>query len=148
MREPSVLFLDFDGVVRINMEGGWVSGDSAYFAPEKLKLIADIIEPLKTRIVISSDWRDFGLSHCRKQLGSRLARLIHPDWAITRDAIRWLEIDLWLDAHPEVERFCILDDRADLFLGAPPKISDNLVLCSNRHGVVHEMAGRINMLLQ
>ena len=144
----SVLFLDFDGVIRISLEGGWIDASSAYFAPEKIRIIAEIIEPLKTRIVISSDHKDFGLEYCRKNLGSRLGRLIHPDWKTADSIIRWHEIELWLDAHPDIEKFCILDDRADLFTGAPPRIAERLVLCNNRHGFVHGLAGRLNMNLQ
>lgn len=144
----SILFLDFDGVLRIGLEGGWASASSAYFAPEKLRLLADILEPLKTRIVISSDWRDFGLKHCQEQLGSRLSRMIHPDWQITRDTIRWHEVELWLDNHPEIEKFCILDDMSSLFSGAPPRIFNRVVLCNNRHGLVPSLVGRINMNLQ
>lgn len=144
----SILFLDFDGVIRLGIDGGWASASSAHFSQQRLDLLVKIIEPLKTRIVISSDHRDFGLAYCQKHLGSRLARMIHPDWETCQDAIRWLEIDLWLDAHPHIEKFCILDDRADIFTGAPPRIADRLVLCNNRHGLVESLAGRINFHLQ
>lgn len=75
----SALFLDFDGVVRLT---GETSDRNAFFCKERLDLLADILEPLGTRLVISSDWRSDGQEKCRDYIGHRLARILHPDWQI------------------------------------------------------------------
>jgi hypothetical protein len=137
LKKNSVLFLDFDGVVRI----------ADRFCGDRIRLLADILEPTGARVVISSDWRGDGQEKCREYLGSRLSRLFHPDWCIPVKGERWAEIRAWLKDHPDFENYCILDDFKFHFTGAPDNMLDRLILCTNRHGLLAKMAPVIQKTL-
>jgi hypothetical protein len=111
-----------------------------HFSEDRIRLLCTILEQAKARVVVSSDWRADGEKACRGHMGMRLSRLLHPDWCTPVLGDRWAEIRQWLELHPDFERYCILDDFRFHFTGAPEAMTDRLVLCNNRHGILAKMA--------
>ena len=119
-----IIFLDFDGVIRIPVP---TSGPKieAEFCSERMKRVARLAEETRASIVISSDWRTWqeGRENMAILLEPHIPReFLHEDWATpvlfeatdedrTPRAIpRGAEIVSWLADHGEVDRFAILDD--------------------------------------
>ena len=139
-----ILFLDFDGVIRVATQGGWVTDDDCQFCGERIKRVAWCCRELGAQVVVSSDWRNMeNRGEIEKLLGSRLGGLLHDDWMTPITGHRWNEIQAWLVRHPEVTEYVILDDFAQHFTAAPQAMRDRLVLCSSRHGFVPELVPRV-----
>ena len=111
-----VIFLDFDGVITIPPK--W------HLNPDKIKYIKRIVEETNAKIVVSSSWRH-GLER-------------NFEWALEdmpdNEMIIWLrdnilditptvglgngrggEIQQWLNEHPDVDNYVILDDDGDMW---------------------------------
>jgi hypothetical protein len=114
-----VLFLDFDGVI-VTAHDRFTAGDQ--FAVFNLNRITDATG---ANLVVSSSWRSGYSLEALKELLKK--------WGVTGEVIgvtpdhtvsttrglyvateRGHEIQAWLDAHPEVSEFIILDDDADM----------------------------------
>ena len=130
-----VIFLDFDGVLNsakylLNHEGYGVVID-----PERMRLLKQIVDTTGARVVLSTSWREhwekdptkcnntgvlindiFG--NCGLQIWDKTPEL-H-----TR---REIEIKSWLDKHPEVKNFVVLDDR----LLSAPYLNGHAIKTSN-----------------
>jgi hypothetical protein len=125
----AVVFLDFDGVLNcqeyLQRLNGVVYHDSDELMVDRVTLVNDIINRTGARIVISSSWRlCHTLDKLRRILIARgfkgevigttpsdLNDLPIPPFD-TRQ--RGHEIQAWLDEHPDVKRFVIIDDDADM----------------------------------
>lgn len=143
-----IVFLDFDGVIRVPIDGGWLGGDTYGFCQGRMKALSRVLERTGAKIVVSSDWRNFGEEeYCRRQLAPYLDDHLHEDWMTPIIGHRWKEIERWLDEHPGVEKFVAIDDLLMHFEGCGEVMSKNLVLCSSRHGLVPELLMRIETLL-
>jgi hypothetical protein len=121
-----VVFLDFDGV--LNADTTEVPAGSELWSAAQLDscLVARLdrlIHHADARVVISSSWRKI---HDTEALAGLLAsrgftgRILGVTPALHRSAdgipvVRGHEIARWLDAHPDVEGYAILDDD-ELFL--------------------------------
>lgn len=153
-----VLFLDFDGVINSaqsatfwhnkrdqakwenELYSEWKGTLFEYLAFEFCPIAMSNVEELIRRvpdvkIVVSSTWR----------LGNdveSLKKILHPSKLIT-DAIidvtpniritpRGTEIQAWLDNHPEVTEFVILDDDNDML-----HLIDRLVHIDSRNGFLY-----------
>ena len=110
-----VLFLDIDGVCNCVGTGqsylGFVGID-----PELAARVAGIVDDTGCTVVLSSSWRHFD--------GGReeVDRMVHPTFDITpsvKGGFRGEEIALWLERHPDVESYAILDDNDDFLEGQP-----------------------------
>lgn len=155
-----VLFLDFDGVLNSHqsatfwhnkrdqekweneMYSSWTGTLKEYIAHEFCPIAMSNVEELMRRvpdlkIVVSSTWR-IG------ETPDTLRKILSPSKLIG-DAIidvtpsfrerggRGKEIQYWLDQHPEVTHYVILDDDSDML---PSQIS-NFVNTSELHGFVY-----------
>jgi hypothetical protein len=148
MNPPSVIFLDFDGVIRVAVQGGWITADQAEFCQSRMKLLAAICANTGAAIVVSSDWRYLeNHQEIKRHLSPYLAALLHPDWATPITGHRWNEVEHWLARHPEVKRYAILEDFAPHFDGCGEAMQSRLILCTNRHGLVPELVPRITAIL-
>ena len=125
-----VLFLDFDGVLNSEQSAKYwyakgkrgLIDDACPIAAANLRMILENIPDLK--IVISSTWRCKGLNYCQDCL-IRWDIMTEPDrervigiTPSSRDVAygpRGAEIKLWLEHHPEVEKFVIVDDDSDMW---------------------------------
>ena len=93
-----------------------------------------LIEETGAKVVISSTWRGHGAEYMQKVLDFEGVKCevigetiynhkqIYEDriplysWHYDRDVMRGEQIKLWLEQHPEVEKYVILDDDADMLL--------------------------------
>lgn len=113
-----VLFLDIDGVLNSARTCIAHGGYPHDFGPEHMPmfdatavaLIRGLCEAADVNVVVSSAWR---ITHTWQEIGAGLnlptidstPRLIGP---------RGAEIQAWLDAHPSVEMWAIVDDDSDM----------------------------------
>ena len=135
----NVIFLDIDGVLncwetKTRSPRGYYFVDDIFL--ERLKRIVDATD---AKLILSSDWRLLqGKEDGQKTYDALLAALAKfgmsvedhtPDMHYQRDE----EIHAWLQAHPEVSGFVILDDMK--FLGP---LSEHQVLTSFFNGGLKE----------
>lgn len=148
-----IIFLDFDGVIRVEAPGaadGWsLIGPREGFLPEHVARVKRLCDECGAQVVISSDWRDFGLEVCRDVLfeAGLDPSYIHLDWKTDRLSHRALEVEEWL-RNSHAEGFVILDDRADLFMRGHAPTKRRLTLCNNRYGFVEELYEEARTKLQ
>lgn len=123
-----ILFLDFDGVITIPPTWN--------IKTDKIKFIKKIVDSTGAKIVVSSSWR----CGCPPTIKETVDKMIgHPKRCPQNRMINWLidnlydctpcysteqyklpfggrggEIQAWLNAHPDVENYVILDDDGDM----------------------------------
>ena len=126
-----ILFLDIDGVVN--------SRDSTNFKnsmwpldPYKAFLIGRIQLQTGCEVVLSSSWRHHpdGVKNVRERIVDVL------DVTPTVGEYRGHEIAAWLEKHPEVEKYAILDDDCDMLVEQAP----NFFKTTFQEGLTDEIA--------
>ena len=116
-----VLFLDIDGVLN---NGKWAEQvyktehksifGNAMLYPKSLQQLKRIIDETGAQIVVSSSWRKIG------RLMEALTRQLDAHNLSVADTTPYLgdnrgdDISKWLQEHPEVTNYAILDDDADM----------------------------------
>lgn len=111
-----VLFLDIDGVC--NSRAWAEKGNSLWNGtdPDAVALVRKIIKETKCTVVLSSTWRLYPDSR------AAVKRDVCHYYDVTKDmqagakrgiVERGLEVQEWLDRHPEVTQYAILDDESD-----------------------------------
>ncbi len=144
MADVKIIFLDFDGVIRIPIDRGGLAADPADFCQATMRLLGTVCQLTGARIVVSSDWRNVDNRPAIEQhLSPHLAHHLHVDWATPICGKRWNEVQRWLLSHPEVTGYAILEDWEQHFEGCPAAMRDRLHLCNNRHGLVPQIAHRL-----
>lgn len=117
-----VIFLDFDGVITIPPR--WTINI------DKLKNLKKIIDATDAKIVVSSSWRSSNIERTKEHIIDRTSNNDIINWFIDniyditpfisndkyKGTGRGGEIQTWLDAHPEVENYIILDDDSDMLM--------------------------------
>ena len=118
-----VIFLDFDGVITIPPK--W------YINANKIKWIKKIIDETDAKIVVSSSWRRENVKETINDMIGKTKRCPRNKmlyWLIDNiyDVTSWFsdkkyngtgrggEIQTWLDKHPEVNNYVIIDDDGDM----------------------------------
>lgn len=105
-----VLFLDIDGVVNSQATAqrhrGFV-GIDPYMADLVKKIVADT----DCKVVLSSSWRVWPAS--KATVTKQVVKLYDATRDFKGKTDRGCEIKDWLDRHPDVERYAILDDNSD-----------------------------------
>lgn len=128
-----VLFLDIDGVVNSaeSFKNRGFTGIDRYMA----FLVGNMVDNLKIEVVLSSSWRhhDDGMEEIRKHVCSFI------DITPTIDGHRGTEIKAWLDKHPEVSRYAIIDDDSDML----PEQLPNFFKTSWQVGITPEIVKKI-----
>lgn len=105
-----VLFLDIDGVVNnqttAQRHRGFIGID-----PYLAFLVGKIQLDTGCEVVLSSSWRL--MPDSKEEVEKQVVKLydVTPDLRGVTD--RGCEINAWLDEHPEVTRYAILDDNTD-----------------------------------
>ena len=111
-----IIFLDIDGVMNSDMYFKSVDtrqNNRSRFDPNSVKMITRLIEEFNAIIVISSTWRFGAKKELAKELkASGLIKHLHKDWftPILTLGHRGKEIKMWLDQHPDIKDYLILDD--------------------------------------
>jgi len=111
-----VLFLDIDGVCN---SAAWVkAGNNIWHGidPAAVALVKRIIKETKCNVVLSSTWRLY--PEARAVVKRDVCHYIDVTKDMQRGA-KWgvvergLEVQEWLDRHPAVTQYAILDDNSD-----------------------------------
>ena len=116
VQNQKIMFLDVDGV--LNSEVYYKStshseNDWSRFDPISVERIKKLVEEFSLQIVISSTWRYGAVDRLMHELkNSKLIEYLYHDWftPVIHPAHRGMEIKLWLDLHPEVKDYIIIDD--------------------------------------
>lgn len=136
-----ILFLDIDGVLKDSVFYRIHNGDEfgPLFYPHLVDNLKFIIESTGAKIVISSTWRtEKGLAVIQEMWKKRnlpgeiidatpdCSQLVRYGKFEYYDAVeRGHEIQDWLDNHPEVINYVIIDDMNDMLTSQ----KENFVLC-------------------
>jgi hypothetical protein len=111
-----IIFLDIDGVLNSEMYYRSVDRsikDWSRFDPRVVDMITELVEEFSTKIVISSTWRFGAVKQLNSELTkSGLKKYLHKDWKTPQvyPSHRGTEIKMWLDEHPDVTSYVIIDD--------------------------------------
>lgn len=114
-----VIFLDFDGVINSTTFMMRIDGHKGHekISEEMVGRVNRIIEETGAEVVVSSTWRKLhDLDELQKFLDKNgfvgeLMDKTPPNFGMTE---RGDIIQLWLDEHPFVEEFVVIDDDTDM----------------------------------
>lgn len=111
-----IIFLDVDGVLNMHISGGLYALNR-----KRVQLLEKLIKETGAFIVLSSTWRKDtkAFKKLSRNLGYRGLKIydVTPDFSFKKNgerAYRGHEIQDWLNLHPEVEQYVIIDDDADM----------------------------------
>ena len=115
-----VLFLDIDGVCNSKnttyRRDGYIGID-----PYMAFLVGNMVDDLDLKVVLSSSWRHLkeGVDEISKRVCpifdvTGTGKYIKEEEEQGMHTIRGREIKAWLDEHPDVEKYAILDDDTDM----------------------------------
>lgn len=112
-----VLFLDIDGVVNKRENFNPTNKDTLYPLDSYCTFLVGRIQ-LQTncKVVLSSSWRHN--EEAVDQVSKRVIELL--DITPTSRNYRGDEVQMWLDKHPEVDKYAILDDDIDFYVYQAP----------------------------
>lgn len=114
----NVLFLDIDGVLNSHRTALAFDGYPHDLTPEGVRMLDPVAlgllrclcESMALEVVISSSWR---IGRTAEDFRTALD-LPAIDCTPSLLGPRGKEINAWLDAHPQVQRYAILDDDGDM----------------------------------
>jgi len=116
IQDLKILFLDIDGVLNSEIYYKNLSHSDngmSRFDPNSVELIKKLVQEFSLQIVISSTWRYGAADRLMHELkDSKLIGYLYNEWftPVIHPAHRGTEIKLWLDLHPEVFDYIIIDD--------------------------------------
>lgn len=135
-----VLFLDVDGVLNssdsTNFKNNlWPVNDHMCFMVGKIQLDTDCA------IVVSSSWRHHpeGMELIRKKFDNVIDKTPTLGLVGYEDKPRGHEIQAWLDSHPEVTKYAILDDDSDML----PEQLPSFFQTTFEHGLTENIAKQV-----
>lgn len=134
--DMKVLFLDVDGV--LNHEGTFKKDPQAYFPidPYCAFLVGKIQLDSRCHVVLSSSWR--GHEESTKYIHNRVVPLFGKTERL--GVIRGEEIKDWLERHPEVTKYAILDDDNDML---PEQMPNFFQTSFHKEGLTDEIASKV-----
>ena len=133
-----VLFLDVDGVLN-NAETIERSWGFSGIDPRLASLVKRIRSNTGCKVVLSSSWTL--VKSGQEQVEQHVGRCV--DVTPMRLGSRGHEINAWLRAHPEVQRYAILDDDDDML----PEQLANLFQTSLKTGITEDIVFAIEQHL-
>lgn len=112
-----VLFLDVDGVVNKRDNYNPANNPGPYPVDAYCAFLVGRIQ-LQTgcEVVLSSSWRHH--PEGVQNVSDRIVKLL--DVTPYSDKYRGDEVQMWLDKHPEVDKYAILDDDMDFYVYQAP----------------------------
>lgn len=137
-----VVFLDFDGVLNSDEYVRRCGRFGVILNPAKMDLLKELIDATDANIVLSTSWREhWGLTPegC-DAIGEEINRIFRQHALKIFDKVphrtygRVKNIQSWLQAHPEVTAYVVLDDQ---FLDGD-QIRGHFVKTSNLRGGLSE----------
>jgi hypothetical protein len=140
-----VLFLDCDGVLNdsddlvVDRDGG----GCYVINREKIRRLQTILDDTGAKVVLCSSWRlmEGGREFLENYCGIPILDITPGPYA---DKIRGHDVQEWLDAHPEVDDYVILEDETDCL----PHQLPHLVVCDPEVGLTETMAYRATYILK
>lgn len=113
-----IIFLDVDGVLNYLDEWSRQPDRGTYvLAPECVTKLIALVEVTGAQVVLSSTWRSHQ-DHVDYLIEQGALPNRHPDgstgWTKRGSNFRGWDIQEWLDRHPEVTEYVILDDNSDM----------------------------------
>jgi hypothetical protein len=111
-----ILFLDIDGVLNSELYQNKATdrnNDRSRLDPFSVMLVRKLIEEFTLKIVITSTWRYGAVEKLMQELKRhKLIDYLHNDsfTPVIQPAHRGTEIKLWLELHPEITDYVIIDD--------------------------------------
>lgn len=126
-----VIFLDIDGVLNVIPQGHDAHG--GIFHPHLVDNLRHIIDSTDAKIVISSSWRHSGLQAMldmwsdRKLPGEIIGITGYRKDLDCFSKQRGTEVQEYVDKHPEIDTYVILDDDGDML---PHQWENHFVQCS------------------
>ena len=127
-----VIFLDIDGVLNTNLSTSYFQDNRTgirYLGidDDKVKRLKRIVDETGAKIVLSTDWRYSFVPGASQQTESSAKYLysklqeqnltVHDKTPIIHWCLREYEVKNYLEDHPNISNFVILDDRAFGFRG-------------------------------
>lgn len=115
-----ILFLDIDGVMnsKLYFKNSFnPDEDDSRFDVYSVYLVKKLVEEFSLKIVITSHWRSGMVEKLMSELKrNELMSFLHKDsfTPILRSAQRGTEIKAWLDSHPEINDYLIIDDNENM----------------------------------
>lgn len=136
-----VIFLDIDGVVNCVTTAQRHRG-AIGIDPHMAFIVGKLVEDSGAKVVLSSTWRLWKES--RAEVARQVCDFIDvtprmPLMGGAEMCERGREIKAWLDQHPEVTRYAILDDDSDML----PEQQPNFFQTTWARGITDEIAGRV-----
>ena len=111
-----IIFLDVDGV--LNCEYTHTKGMSLFpIDPYMVLLVDRIVQATGAKVVLSSSWRYHPESAA---IVKKSVDFIDVTPMNRGTSSRGTEIKAWLDAHPDVTKYAILDDNTDMLTAQMP----------------------------
>lgn len=129
-----ILFLDIDGVC--NSEKSFAAHGNEIFGidPYMAFLVGKIVLDTQCEVVLSSSWRH---SQEGVALIEKRVTLLLDKTAQSESGFRGNEVADWVNQHPEVTRYAILDDDSDFHSDQP------LFQTSWQEGLTEEIARKV-----
>ena len=148
-----ILFLDFDGVLNSEKYLKRSGSFGVALDPERMALLRGIIDKTGAKIVLTTSWREYWEkeSDLCQEAGREINRFFGEFGLSVFDKTQKIgkeregEIEAWLEANPETEKFAVLDDR---FLDSKI-IREHFVKTDNyKNGLSREDAQRVIEILE
>lgn len=155
-----VLFLDVDGVLNSETSHSIQDNNQHWtwneVAEMHLELLKRIVEETGAKIVLSSTWRLYHPLHTgHKNITDGLVKVLVDKLNMfnlsildvtpeIQNAMRGIEIASWLEFHPEVENYVILDDDTDFL----EEQREHFVNTTFKNGLTKELAEKAIKILQ
>lgn len=147
----SALFVDFDGMLRPYKyteicESLWKANPDCktrdqwgyYFAPWSIDALRYILAVTGAGIVVSSDWRKNGLKEIQEMWKQRGYPFPDRLLGVTPilETTRGHEITEWLNMHPKIKHYAILDDISDM----GPSHENHFIKVNSKYGLTMKIA--------
>lgn len=129
-----IIFLDFDGVMIPASDN---TMNNAAFHPACVERLNRLLEETDARLVISSYWQTMGEYTCvgALQRNGIDPSLLHEHWGTgaSLGVARWVQIQKWVEDHPEVTQWVAIDD-------APiERLGTHAIQCDTRYGFTEKL---------
>ena len=133
-----ILFLDVDGVLNCEytFKKSRKDGEIMGLDPYMVLLVDRIVQATGCKVVLSSSWR---YDEKSKEIVMKAVPFVDITPMSKGLHVRGWEIKAWLEAHPEVEKYAILDDNDDMLTEQLP----NFFKCAWNTGLTDEIAGKV-----